>query len=302
VDAMRGRVKQLSLVAGVWLGAVAAGAGQTNAAAAAVVVTNCAPIQAVVERLAALEQQTRAGQQLVQADCLRARLLKLQGLLAVGQQAQEQLQTLDATKDAALWEQEALKIQFATLRAEKLWAEAQQCLELAPAAAPVAAAAPTLAVTKPATKVRLRSRAVPAVPRAPVARNRDTCVTQARLACLVARAMDLGLGLQGTAAGCAAALTQRAIEPLDGWQPEQCATVDDLYVVVARVLSLRVAEPADPRSYGWALRDAGLPVDTVLPAGAPDAAPPLLVEEEVRQFLEYGYTAPLASSQRLGPE
>ncbi len=294
---MHGRNTQWCGAVALWLVALTAIGGLTNTVPATnEVAAQWAHIQEKLDRLAALEQQARASQQVAQADCLRDRLVKLQGVLAVGQQAEKTLRDLDAENDAALREQEALKIQFAALRAEKLWADAQSCLELQ---ATPPSTTPKKVAARPTGKIPVRPRPAPPSGRPTAVRNSTTCVTQARLACLVATAMELASGVAGSTSSCATALSQRAIEPLDGWRLEQCATVDDLYVVAARAVGLRVAEPADPRSYGMALRDAGLAVDTVLPECVPGAPAPFLVEEEARRFLEVGYAAPLSSSRPL---
>jgi hypothetical protein len=133
-------------------------------------------------------------------------------------------------------------------------------------------------------------------------RNELTCLHQDRLAGMLIVAMELRVADSKSPNANSAALAKLAIEPLDGWQPNECATLDDLCVVVARALNLKVERPDDPVSYAQALRDEGLPVDTLLPARIADAPPPLLLESEARAFFVTGYAAPLPSSKRLLPD
>ena len=97
-------------------------------------------------------------------------------------------------------------------------------------------------------------------------------------------------------------LAKLAIEPLGGWHSGECVTVDDVYVACARAMKLKVKDPDDPLSYGQALRDEGLGVDTLLPERDPKLDPPFVVDSEVRAFLTSGYAAPLPGSKRVTPD
>ena len=99
-----------------------------------------------------------------------------------------------------------------------------------------------------------------------------------------------------------AALAKLAVEPLGGWQAGKCATVDNVYVACARAMRLKVKDQNDPLSYGEALREEGLGVDTLLPERDPKLDPPFVLDSEVRAFLTSGYAAPLPSARRVTPD
>ena len=103
---------------------------------------------------------------------------------------------------------------------------------------------------------------------------------------LLAQVMNLAVD-----GDCTAVLRERNIAPRAGWNAERCAVVDDLCVVAARALKLEVEDPDDPASYWEALREYGLPVDTVLPPRAPRVPSPVLLESEAREFLTRGLAA-----------
>jgi hypothetical protein len=290
---MRSRRITRSLAAGLCLWGATALWAQTNQPPAALAgalrdaEASRARMQKTMEQLAALESRAQVTNQEAQADCLRGRLVKLKGLLEVVSTAIDRLRVAENDREV---ETASLNVQFSAVRAEKLRDEAMGCLEntVAPSREPSPA---KVVPPKLLPKMQYRPRPVSAA-RSPVVRDRNNCITQGRLACLFVQAMELNPGTKDTATACQNELSQRAIEPLDGWQSLQCATVDDVYVVAARVLNLRVANPADPLSYGQALRDAGLPVDALLPARVAGAAAPVLVEDEVRAFLKHGYAPP----------
>jgi hypothetical protein len=274
---------------GLWAVAVCAQTNDVPARAAAVQEAEAhrAQIQQIKEQLVTLATRAQQTHNPAQAECFQMRLVKLNGLLEVAQTALDRLRAAESDRE---WEEAALNIQFCALRAEKLKDEAMRCLEVA---TPPAVPPGTPRTNAPARPGKIRYEPRPAAPPARrVVRDRQTCLTQGQLACWVARAMELPATTADNHKACVDELTRRAIEPLEGWQPTQCATVDDLYVVAARVLNLPVDAPQDPFSYGQALREAGLAVDALLPARLPGAAPPVLVEDEVRAFLAAGYALP----------
>jgi hypothetical protein len=97
-------------------------------------------------------------------------------------------------------------------------------------------------------------------------------------------------------------LANLGVQPLDGWVADDCVTSDDLCVVVARALNLKVEKPDNPYSYVQAVRNDGLPVDSVLPRRTKESIPVVLLESEVRLFLARGYVARMPSSHRFQPD
>ena len=100
---------------------------------------------------------------------------------------------------------------------------------------------------------------------------------------------------------CIHQLERLGIAPLTAWDAQDCASLDDLAVVVAQALHLEVEGPDDPRSYLEALRKHGLPVDSLLPERPVKDDPPLLLPAEVRRFFAQGLAAPLPGSEPLQP-
>ncbi len=133
-------------------------------------------------------------------------------------------------------------------------------------------------------------------------RTEQTCLHHEQFAFLLARAMNLKLDPHATPEDCSKMLANLAIEPLGGWHLGKCVTVDNVYVACARAMNLKVKTPEDPLSYGQALRDEGLGVDTLLPERDPKLDPPFVVDSEVRAFLTSGYAAPLPSAKRVSPD
>jgi hypothetical protein len=58
---------------------------------------------------------------------------------------------------------------------------------------------------------------------------------------LLTQAMELGEDVVTTRQPPAEALAKLAIEPLGGWHTNDCTSLDDLCVAVARMLNLKVA-------------------------------------------------------------
>lgn len=252
------------------------------------------------DALGQMETAAVASNETARAECIRERHTKVIGLLELSQTAHDRLRGIAADDITEQDEAEFAKILLACGRAEKTAAEAGHCTNEAP--------------RKPKKRREADRADNPANPdasgkrdrlfrrRQPVERNERTCLRQEQLAALLATVMELGVDTGKSLDASSKELSKLAIEPLDGWQPNDCATLDDLCVAVARALNLKVEKPDDPVSYAQALRDEGLPVDTLLPARIPDGPPPLLLEPEVRAFFLTGYAAPLPTSRRLVPD
>lgn len=292
-------------------GAAAAGAPPaTNAPPAAVAtnLTHIARAEACLEhiteltaKLTALEESARATNQLTRADFIHSRVLKLAALhdLVTGLRDQfRQIQRGDIDPEAA--DTATAELELACARADQLSREAEQ----SPAedmARPLRrrriaanAGTTTAATAPPATESKRK-------PRRPAERDTN-CLRQPDLALLLVQTIELNDEVNLTADKSVALLTKLAIEPLGGWQKDKCATLDDLGVAVARALGLRVENPTEPASYTQALRDFGLPVDTVLPVRPPQGPAPVLTAEQVREFFLLGLAAPPATARRLTPD
>lgn len=254
----------------------------------------------LLQTVADLETTALSSNETARADCIRDKHVKIIGLLDLSNESQSRLHSPPPEGVTPADEAAYSEILLACARAEKVAAEAGACLniETKKLKQPRDAERPEkkpgeTAKRKPVRLARQRKVAV---------RNEQTCVHQDRLAALLVAAMDLRITDTNAPNANITALTKLAIEPLDGWQPNDCADLDDLCVVAARALNLKVEKPGDPASYEQALREDGLPVDTLLPARIPAAPPPLLLESEVRSFFLTGYAAPLPSSKRLLPD
>ncbi len=250
-----------------------------------------------------LEQAIPPGQT-VQLDCIHSRALKIKGLLNLTQEARKGIQSaVRAAKpdDAA----DSLRnVKMSCTRAEKLLIEAQACasnnvLQAAPPKEISAAETNPVAATD--IKIAPRSPSSP-VPHRFVERTARTCLHQEQFAAMLARAMDLKLDPHATPEDCLAALAKLTVEPLGGWRAGKCTTVDNVYVACARAMNLKVKDLKDPLSYGEALREEGLGVDTLLPERDPKLDPPFVLDSEVRAFLISGYAAPLPSAKRVTPD
>ena len=252
-------------------------------------------LQALIEKVSQLE--AAATNDTARLECITDKLVKIKGLLDLTEAAAGRLPALLSEEDDHGIEIARAEISIARARAEKLAAEAETCTSEPPPKpkkhrAPIAAATPAPAQPKSAS----------ALVKQPAARSAKDCIAQHELARLLTQAMDLRFDTKKSVDPDTEGLSKLTIEPLGGWHPDQCATLDDLCVVVARALNLKVDSPADPGSYLQALRDDGLPVDTLLPARVEGGDPPVLLEREVREFFAAGYAAPLPSSRPLNPD
>jgi len=238
------------------------------------------------------------------ADCVRSRVLKIKGLLELMEGTQKDIQKAVRAAEADKAAEYLGDIKICGARAEKLLLEAEGC-----ATSPAVKAAPsqeaplvtTNAIATTDVRIPLRPPSPP-VNRRFVERTAQTCLHHEQFAVLLARAMNLKLDLHTTPEDCSKMLAKLAIEPLGGWHPGKCVTVDNVYVACARAMNLKVKDPEDPLSYGQALRDEGLGVDTLLPERDPKLDPPFVVDSEVRAFLTSGYAAPLPSAKRVAPD
>ena len=242
-----------------------------------------------------LEEQAPADQTMM-VDCIRSRVLKIKGLLELAEDTRKDIQLAVGATESKKAGEDVGDAKNSCARAEKLLLEAREC---AVSNAPLPAT-PDTNVTSNA-KITPRSP-WPAIKQRFVERSPKTCLRHVEFAAWLARAMDLKLEPHATPSDCANALAKLNVEPLGGWRPGQCVTVDDVYVACARAMNLKVKDPADPLSYGQALREEGLGVDTLLPERDPKQDPPFVLDSEGRAFLTSGYAAPLPSAKHLAPD
>ena len=257
-----------------------------------------------IDEAATKLEQAIPPEQTALVDCIHSRELKIKGLLELTTDAQKNIQKAirEAKSDEAMINLGDVRTSCA--RAEKLLLEAQGC-----ASNNVSQVAPpkeiptviTNAVMPIEVKIILHSPQPP-VPHRFVERTAQTCLHHEEFAAMLAHAMDLKLDPHATPEDCIAALTKLAIEPLGGWHTGKCTTVDNVYVACARAMNLKVKDLNDPLSYGEALREEGLGVDTLLPERDPKQDPPFVLDSEVRAFLATGYAAPLPSARRVTPD
>lgn len=255
------------------------------------------------DEAAKIEDKTSPDQPALM-DCIHSRVLKIKGLLELTEIAQKDIQKALKRDETGTVQESANNVKICCARAEKLLVEAQGCstnaaLRAAPTNAPPAVV--TNASTSVKMKITPRARG-PLATRHPAVRTDQTCLHHEQFAAMLARAMDLKLVEKATPDEFIKALARLAVEPLGGWQLGRCVTVDDVYVACARAMNLKVKDPQNPLSYGQALRDEGLGVDTLLPERDPQLDPPYVVDSEVREFLTTGYAAPLPSARRLAPD
>ncbi len=260
-------------------------------------------LHAIYDEAARLEEKT-PPEQAALADCVRSRVLKIKGLLELTEETQKDIQKAvrAAQSDKAVDYLGSVKISCA--RAEKLLLEAEGCATSVALKAVPAKEAPVAATNaKVAVDIKIPPRPPPpSVNRRFVERTVQTCLHHDQFAAMLARAMNLKLDPHATPEDCSKMLAKLAIEPLGGWHLGKCVTVDNVYVACARAMNLKVKDPEDPISYGQALRDEGLGVDTLLPERDPKLDPPFVVDSEVRAFLTSGYAAPLPSAKRIAPD
>lgn len=220
-------------------------------------------------------EQARSRHETNRVDCLRRSEVAVQSLVELSESARRQLVFfLEEGAEADAQEQRDW-IQAAVTRAEQHLRQALLC-EAEPPVGPrrrttVREGGPPLPAKTP-SKVSPWRRLLIA--------GRIPCLRQGELACMIGRAISG----DGVGEDCVSGLQQRGVEPLQGWQPDQCATANDVCVVLVRVLGLPVADTRQAHAYRAALREYGVAVEGKLPAGdAPVSAP------EVRQLLMMGF-------------
>jgi len=235
-------------------------------------------------------------------DCLHSRVLKITGLLELTLDAQQDFHTAARSHSAEAAENYASSAKLCCARAEKLLLEAEGCATSAALKTMPTTEAPA-GVTNSSVEIKITPRTAGlSLAQRAVVRTRETCLHHEQFAMLLGRAMDLKMTDKATPDDFMKRLAKLAVEPLRGWRPGQCVTVDDVYVACARAMNLKVKDPQDPLSYGQALRDEGLGVDTLLPERDPQLDPPYVLDSEVRALLTTGYAAPLPSSRRVAPD
>ena len=234
----------------------------------------------------ALEQNASNGS--VRADCLTEHLIKIDSLTTLVRGLIDTRTDHLAAGNTAAAEGDLVMIQAACARAERAATEALDCQDAGQSKNHRASLTDGSVASAPAS-APTTNRIVP-TPVIPFG-NEATCLKQLKFAALLVQVMDL----ETVTNTPMQALTQAAVEPLNGWHAEACVTLDSFCVVIARVLKLKVAEPTEPASYVQAVRDSGLPLEPLLHHR-------ILFESEVRLFLSQGYAAPLASSRRLQPD
>jgi hypothetical protein len=238
------------------------------------------------------------------ADCIHSRVLKIKGLLELTEETRRDIQKAvrAAESDKTVDYLDSVKICCA--RAEKLLLEAEGCATSLALKAAAPQETSLVATNAPVTiDVRITPRPPsPPVNRRFVERTMQTCLRHEQFAALLARVMNLKIDPHASPEDCSKMLAKLAVEPLGGWHLGKCVTVDNVYVACARAMNLKVKDPEDPLSYGQALRDEGLGVDTLLPERDPKLDPPFVVDDEVRAFLTSGYAAPLPSARRVAPD
>jgi hypothetical protein len=257
----------------------------------------------IYDEAARLEEKTPPEQEAL-ADCVRSRVLKIKGLLELMEETQKDIQIAVRAAQSDKAADYLGSVMISCARAKKLLLEAEGCatsLALKAAPPPAAPLVATNALGTIDVKITPRPPS-PSVNRRFVERTIQTCLHHEQFAGMLARAMNLKLDPHASPEDCSKMLAKLAIEPLGGWQLGKCVTVDNVYVACARAMNLKVKDPEDPLSYGQALRDEGLGVDTLLPERDPKLDPPFVVDSEVRAFLTSGYAAPLPSAKRIAPD
>ena len=260
-------------------------------------------LREIDDEVSRLEEKTPTEQTAL-VECVQSRVLKIKGLLELTEEAQKGIEEAVRAAESDKVMDFLSNVRISCVRAEKLLLEARGCAASLVLQAAPSQKAPLVATNTSVTfDVRITSRPPPVpVNRRFVERTVQTCLHHEQFAALLARAMDLKLDPHATPEDCFKALGRLAIEPLGGWHLGKCVTVDNVYVACARAMNLKVKDPEDPLSYGQALRDEGLGVDTLLPERDPKLDPPFVVGSEVRAFLTSGYAAPLPSAKRIAPD
>jgi len=230
--------------------------------------------------------QSRLANEPGRLGCVQEIVAKLRVLTDLGRQSAAALVQFNHSKDeeAAMAEKEKLLGMVA--RADQLAEAARNCTAMTTVSRPQKSK-PEIRTASPPPVPATNPAVLPSVPRPSwPARTEADCIRQGEAAGLLARVLGVA------AEKAVTALSARHIEPLGGWQPAECLTVDDFCVAVARALALKVEGPEEPSSYVQALRDAGLPVDQCLPPRSA-GVPSFLTAAEIREFLAAGKAAPL---------
>lgn len=266
--------------------------GSTNAAES-VTASNCLQhIDAVIIRLELLAEANSNAT--VQASCLADKLVKAHSLRDLVQGLTLSLEEHRAGMDDEAVANDSSLILAACARVDRLAEAAAACQETENPK--VRRHSPTRNSTT--TEVRPPGRSQP-VTLGSGLRDVTSCMKQAQFAALFAEILGIETGKNADAPS--RELSKRTIEPLGGWNGDDCLTVDDLCVVVARALHLKVETPDDPYSYVQAVRNDGLPVDSAFPRRPQGVEPALLLEGEVRQFLAQGYAVRFPSGRKVNP-
>ncbi|MCG3148090.1 MAG: hypothetical protein PCFJNLEI_01532 [Verrucomicrobiae bacterium] len=285
-------------IGGIFWAAVALGqvdeAKTTAALPSAASVSNC--LVYLDNALAELETlAASAAPQSPAAICLTDKLNKARSLRELAASLVESVEQHEADEDLESADDDRSLVLAACARVDKIKLDARDCAKAGHAKKKRRNEPPVLTAVPGQPTVATN----PVTP-ASILRDATTCLKQAEFAELLVGALGFGAGRGGELP--IPNLTNRQIEPLKGWQAEDCLTVDDLCVVVARALKLVVTDDQDPYSYVLAVRQAGLPVDSVLPRRRRESVPALVLESEARLFLARGYAARLPSSRRVQPD
>lgn len=253
-------------------------------------------VRQLAQQINVLAVSARQSNQVARARCLQSGGDRLNGLLEIIGDARERLTSYREQEDIELIEVELTNIAAACQRAEVVAVQAGDCR------------AASLAPPQPASRnarreeIQAQPRMIPAWFGKPpvVLRTKANCLSQGRGAWLLARAMGLVEELT-TPEAAQQLLEQRQIGPSDGWQPEACLSLDTFARVVTQALRLKVRAPDGPAAYLGALREYGLPVDTLLPESNGSPGGPWLLEAEVIEFLSQGLAAPPPNAQSVMP-
>ncbi len=246
--------------------------------------SNClARLDQLVEEVSALEQSATADA--TRAACVTDQRNKIKSLNELAHTFFETMNMHLAEKNFQAADDDQAMLQTACTRAEKLMRAALECQ------GSTLKNYPFVLVTNPASALPAKIRAMPVIPLG----DETTCLKHAKFALLLVRAMGLEAD---DGVNAMQVLTKQEVAPLTGWHTESCITLGDFCVVIAKVLHLKITAPGEVASYIQAVRNDGLPVDSLM-AHQPQE---VLRESAVRTFLADGYAAPLPSSRRLQPE